>query len=168
MTDGCGDPSSVSPAEEQTEWTVERIDGDDPGMSVGGTVTFAKTVSDEDIRLFARSSGDTNRLHLDEDYAAESRFDGRIVHGALLSGHISAAIARLPGVPIILSQDAEFLAPAHPGEEVTAECEVVEDVGDRTYRLRTRLTDETDELLVDGEAVVLLDDGQEDDTEGGG
>lgn len=156
------------PAEDHPEWTVDRTDGTGPGLSVGVTVTFAKTVSDEDIHLFARSSGDTNRLHLDEDYAVESRFDGRIAHGVLLSGHISAAIARLPGVPIILSQEVEFLAPARPGDEVTAECEVVEDVGDRAYRIRTRLTDETDDLLVDGEAVVLLDDGQVDDTQVGG
>lgn len=161
--DGRGDSSVPSPPPAEPEWTVDRPGVDAADLSVGDTVTFVKELTEEDVRLFARSSGDTNPLHLDEEFATGTRFDGRIVHGALLSGLVSAAIARLPGVPILLSQDTEYLAPARPGESLTGDCEIVEDVGDRTYRLRTRVTDEADDMLVDGEAVVLVDEVDADD-----
>lgn len=142
----------------ESDWSVDRTADDVTALEPGETVAFEKRFSDEDVRSFAGVSGDTNRLHLDARYAEETRFGGRIIHGALLSGLISAALARLPGQPITISQDVEFLAPARPGTTLRSVCEVVEDVGGGTYRLRTRVVDETDEVLVDGEAVVLLDD----------
>lgn len=83
--------------------------------------------------------------------------------GHLLSGLIGASISRLPGVAVPLSRTVEFLAPGHPGEKLTAVCEVVEDLGDDTYRLRTRVANQDDDLLVDGEAMVVLDDLPSDD-----
>lgn len=161
--DGTGDPSGPSPSPSESEWTVDGTGVDAADLSVGDTVTFSKALTEEDLHLFARCSGDTNALHLDEEFATGTRFEGRIVHGTLLSGLVSAAIARLPGVPILLSQDVEYLAPARPGESLTGDCEIVEAVGDRTYRLRTRVTDEADDMLVDGEAVVLVDEVDADD-----
>lgn len=157
-SDGEGDSSAQSVPSPETGWTVDRPDVDAADLSIGDTVTFTKELTEEDVRLFACSSGDTNPLHLDDAFAAETRFEGRIVHGALLTGLVSAAIARLPGVPILLSQDVEYLAPARPGDSLTSDCHIVEDVGDRTFRLRTRVTDEADDMLVDGEAVVLVDE----------
>ncbi|WP_254769352.1 MaoC family dehydratase [Salinilacihabitans rarus] len=141
------------------DWEFERTVDDPNRIGVGDAVTFEKTLSDEDVRAFAHVSGDTNRLHLDEAFAAETRFGERIVHGTLVSGLISAALARLPGLTIYLSQDLEFRAPVGIGDRVAARVEIVEDLGNDQYRLETRIRDEDDDrTVIDGEAVVLIDD----------
>ena len=109
------------------------------------------------MKTFAEASGDTNRLHLDEEFAARTRFGERTVHGTLVAGLISAALARLPGLTIYLSQDLSFLAPVPLGERLTAECEVVEDLDNRRFRLTTAVLDGKDEPVIDGEATVVVD-----------
>ncbi|RQG98154.1 MaoC family dehydratase [Natrarchaeobius oligotrophus] len=141
------------------DWAFERTVDDPTRIDVGDTVTFAKTISDEDVRAFASISGDTNRLHLDDEFATETRFGERIVHGTLVSGLISAALARLPGLTVYLSQDLEFTAPVGIGDRVSARVEVVEDLGRDQYRLETTIRNEDDDAtVIDGEAVVLIDD----------
>ncbi|MES3518151.1 MAG: MaoC family dehydratase [Natronomonas sp.] len=157
-TDDCDDLASraeqrISPDENLPEWEVD-VDADED-LSVGDVVRFSKTLSEEDVERFAAASGDTNPLHLDEDWAEDTRFNGRIVHGTLAAGLISAALARLPGGVIYLSQDVEFRAPIRLGDRVTAEVEVVEDLGGGRYRLRTTVESDGD-LAIDGEAVVLI------------
>jgi acyl dehydratase len=147
-------------ADEETageEWTVERTVVDVEALGVGDEVRFAKRVTDEDVGAYARASGDTNRLHLDDDYADQTRFRGRIAHGGLVSGLISAALARLPGVTIYLSQDLKFVKPVRPGQRVEAVVEVVEALGDGRFRLSTTVYDEDEEAVVEGEAVVLVE-----------
>ncbi|AHF99954.1 acyl dehydratase [Halostagnicola larsenii XH-48] len=140
------------------DWDFERTVDDPAHISVGDTVTFEKTLTDEDVRAFAHSSGDTNRLHLDDEFAAETRFGKRIVHGTLVSGLISAALARLPGLTIYLSQDLEFRGPVGIDDRVSARVEVVDALGNDQYRLETLVRDEdADETVVEGEAVVLID-----------
>jgi CBS domain-containing protein/acyl dehydratase len=143
-------------AYEDDDWTFEYV-GHEDSIDVGDRLRFAKTLDDEEVREFADASGDTNRLHLDEEYAAGTRFGRRIVHGTLVAGTISAALARLPGLVIYLSQELSYLGPVDIGERVTAECEVVEDIGRDRYRLSTAVSDSDDETVVDGEAVVLAD-----------
>ena len=141
------------------EWEFERSVETPDAISVGDTVRFTKTLSEEDVATFAAASGDTNRLHLDDEFAEQTRFGGRIVHGTLVAGIISAALARIPGLTIYLSQDLRFLAPVEIGATVTAETEILEDLGDNKYRLRTDVIDQTDEeTVIEGEAVVLIDD----------
>lgn len=140
------------------EWEFERTVELPSEISVGDSVRFTKTLTDDDVLAFAGASGDTNRLHLEEDFAEETRFGGRIAHGTLVSGLISAALARLPGLTIYLSQDLQFLKPVSIGETLTAETEVLEDLGENKYRLRTDVTSEdTEEQVIKGEAVVLID-----------
>lgn len=143
-------------AYEDADWTFESY-GTDDGIDVGDHVTFAKTVSESDVRTFAEASGDTNRLHLDEAFAAATRFGRRIVHGTLVAGLISAALARLPGLTIYLSQEVSYRGPVDVGERVTARCDVVERLGERRFRLTTTVADSTGETVVDGQAVVLSD-----------
>jgi len=143
--------------EERPEWEVDCTEHRRDALSVGDRVRFAKTLTDADVRAFARSSGDTNPLHLDEKIAERTRFGGRIVHGTLASGLISAALARLPGLVVYLSQDIEFQNPVRIGDRATAECEIVEDLGDHRYRIATQVTTD-DATAIDGEAVVLLDE----------
>jgi len=141
------------------DWQFDRTVDDPDHISVGDTVTFEKALTDADVRAFAAVSGDTNRLHLDDEFAADTRFGERIVHGTLVSGLISAALARLPGLTIYLSQDLEFSGPVGVGDRVSARVEIVEDLGNEQYRLETVVRDEDDDAtVIDGEAVVLIDD----------
>jgi len=147
----------IEPDEDLAEWTVTLSEEDRTELGVGDRVEFTKTISDEDVKAFAAASGDTNPLHLDDEYAETTRFRGRIAHGTLVGGLISAALARLPGLVVYLSQDLEFHNPVRIGDRVTAECEIVEDLGNKQYRLTTQVKDE-EETVIDGEAVVLIDE----------
>ncbi|MCU4801526.1 MaoC family dehydratase [Halobacteria archaeon HArc-gm2] len=157
------DPTERIEADEDLpEWHVELSEDHPDRLGVGDRVEFTKTISDDDVRKFAAASGDTNPLHLDEEFASETRFKSRIAHGGLVGGLISSALARLPGLTIYLSQDLEFHNPVHIGDAVTAEVEIVEDLGNDQFRLTTRVVDAGD-VVIDGEAVVLIDDLPEDD-----
>ncbi|WP_302080003.1 MaoC family dehydratase [Salinibaculum rarum] len=145
-------PDTVEPGDDHAGWESD-VPAD---VAVGDTSRFTKTIHDEDVKRFAASSGDTNPLHLDEEFAEETRFSGRIAHGILVSGLISAALARLPGDVVYLSQDLEFLAPVEIGDRVTAACSIAEDLGNNQYRLTTTVTDGDGETVIDGEAVVLI------------
>lgn len=151
--------SDVEPAGDLPDWEFERSTEDYESFGVGDYATFTKTITDADIRRFATASGDTNPVHLDEAWAEQTRFEGRIAHGILVTGLVSAALARLPGGIIYLSQDTEFQAPVRIGDRLTATVEVVEDLGGGRYRLRTTVDQATDDdRVIDGEAVILVVD----------
>ena len=137
------------------EWDVA-FHGTDDELSVGDRIRFTKTLTEADVDRFAAASGDTNPIHLDDEWASETRFGGRIVHGILASGLISAALARLPGSVIYLSQDVEFRAPVRLGDRITADVEAVESLGGGRFRLRT-LVERGEDVVIDGEAVILVD-----------
>ncbi len=139
-------------------WSMDRSADTREELGVGEYVEFTKPLTDADVHAFAQASGDTNRLHLDERFAGRSRFGGRIVHGTLVGGLISAALARLPGLTIYLSENLEFKGPARIGSVLTARCEIVEDLGEDKYRLTARVTNADGTDLIDGEAVVLIDE----------
>lgn len=145
-------------AYEKDDWDVEGVGLDDHRINVGDRVEFSKTISEQDVRTFAAASGDTNRLHLDEEYANQTRFGRRIVHGTLISGLISAALARLPGVTIYVSQDLSFLNPTDTGDRLTAVCEVVKDLGRNKYQFTTDVVNEDGEPIIEGQAAVLIDE----------
>ena len=152
------DPTERIEADEDLpEWHVELSEDHPDRLGVGDRVEFTKTISDSDVRKFAAASGDTNPLHLDDEFASKTRFRSRIAHGGLVGGLISSALARLPGLTIYLSQDLEFHNPVHIGDAVKAEVEIVEDLGNDQFRLTTRVVDAGD-VVIDGEAVVLLDE----------
>ncbi|WP_159902678.1 MaoC family dehydratase [Salinirussus salinus] len=148
---------SVEAAEDLDSWDVSLAAEDANDLAVGDRFEFTKTISEADVASFAAASGDTNPLHLDDEFAEETRFRGRIAHGTLVGGLISAALARVPGLVIYLSQDLEFHSPVRIGDRVTAECEIVEDLGNDQFRLTTRVTN-GDEIAIDGEAVIMVDD----------
>jgi 3-hydroxybutyryl-CoA dehydratase len=126
-----------------------------PVASVGETAESAVTVTEETIEAYAELSGDDNPIHRDPEYASETMFGGRIAHGMLSAGPISAALADLPGDVIYLSQDLVFGNPVYPGDTVTATVEVVEDLGDDRIRVDTTAETDDGETVVSGEAVVL-------------
>ena len=95
-------------------------------LEIGMSRSLTKTIEDYDIRLFADVSTDRNPVHLDEDYAQETIFGGRIAHGMLTASLISAVIGeQLPGHgTVYMGQTLKFLAPVFPGDAVTAEVTV--------------------------------------------
>lgn len=127
-------------------------------LSVGQSATFAKTVSEADILMFAGVSGDTNPVHLDAEYAATTPFKERIAHGMLSAGLISAVLGtKLPGPgAIYVGQTLKFKAPVRIGDTVTAKAEVIElDPGKKRVVLRTTCAIKG-RTVVDGEATVMV------------
>jgi len=89
-------------------------------LEVGMSASMAKTVTEADVVLFAGVTGDFNPAHIDDEYAKASMFKGRIAHGMLSAGFISATLAmKLPGLGCIyMSQNMKFKAPVRIGDTV--------------------------------------------------
>jgi acyl dehydratase len=124
---------------------------------VGATATRTRTVQARDIELFTELTGDRNPLHYDERAAVESRFGGIIVQGGVTSGLLNAVVAEeLPGPgTVFLHVDWHFKAPVRPGDEITAEVEVLEAREDKPLtRLRTTITNQEGTVVLDGSALV--------------
>jgi 3-hydroxybutyryl-CoA dehydratase len=118
---------------------------------------LTKVITDRDIELFAEVSTDHNPVHLDDDYARDTIFEGRIAHGMLTAGLISAVIGeQLPGHgTIYMGQTLKFLAPVRPGDHVTATVTVAEiNLEKRRVRLDCACR-VGDKLVLKGEALVL-------------
>ena len=128
-------------------------------VSVGQSASLSKTISESDVYTFAGITGDLNPAHVNEEYARQSRFGGRIAHGLLSAGLISAAIAmKLPGPgTIYLGQTIKFQAPVRIGDTVTATVKVLSmDAARRRAVLETTCHNQKDALVITGEATVLL------------
>ena len=127
-------------------------------LQVGQSASLAKTITEADILLFSAVSMDTNPVHLDESAAKATPFGGRIAHGMLSAGLISAVLGtRLPGPgTIYLGQTLKFRAPVRIGETVTATAEVTAlDPAKRRATLRTTCT-VAGKPVIEGEATVLV------------
>ena len=125
-------------------------------LEVGMTATFAKTITEADIILFAGASGDNNAIHINDEFARGTVFGGRIAHGFLTASVISAAVAnRLPGPgAVYVSQQLNFRAPVRPGDTVSAIVRVKEVIGDRSRVVLETTCRVRGVVVVDGEALV--------------
>lgn len=127
-------------------------------LSLDQTVEYVKTVTSEDVQSFANITGDTNPVHLDAEYAAQTSFGQPIAHGMLSAGFISAAIGtQLPGPGCIyLDQSLKFRGPVFIGQQVLTRITVV-DINQRRKRvtLKTECLCEG-KLVVTGEATVMM------------
>jgi 3-hydroxybutyryl-CoA dehydratase len=126
-------------------------------LNVGDKAEFTKTIAESDIYLFAGVTGDLNPAHINEEYAQNTFFKGRIAHGMLLAGFISTVIGcQLPGPgSIYIGQDLKFRAPARIGDTVTAKAVVTEIIeGKNRVILETTCTNQEGVLLLDGHATV--------------
>ena len=126
-------------------------------LEVGQQASLVRTVDERDVQLFAAVSGDNNPVHLDATFAAESMFKERIAHGMFSGALISAAIAcNLPGPGTIsLGQQLKFTRPVKLGDTLTVQLEVLEKLPKNRVRIATRVFNQNDEQVVDGEAEVL-------------
>jgi acyl dehydratase len=127
----------------------------------GQTASRTRTVRERDIELFSELTGDRNPLHYDREAASRSRFGGIIVQGGVTSGLLNAVVAEdLPGPgSVFLHVDWDFKAPVRPGDEITAEVEVVEARQDKPLtKLRTTITNQEGTIVLDGSALVWTEE----------
>ncbi len=128
-------------------------------LQPGDKASRTTLISDEMIRAFASLTGDTNPIHLDDAYAAGTRFGRRIAHGMIAAGLISATLANdLPGPgTIYLSQTLQFKAPVYPGDTITTTVEVKSTRPDKPIvKLVTTCKNQDEVVVLEGEAVVLI------------
>lgn len=126
-------------------------------FQVGEKAEFSKTITESDIVLFAGISGDLNPLHLDEEHGKSTRFGGRIAHGVLTAGLVSASVTRLigPGY-VLLSMEHTFTAPVKIGDTITAEAEVHEkDNACEIVKVKTTCTNQRRETVLKGWARMM-------------
>ena len=127
-------------------------------LEEGMVDVFAKTITDADIITFAGISGDTNPVHLNHEFAAETIFEGRIAHGMLTASFISTVIGTKMTGPgcIYVSQNLRFKAPVRSGDTVTATCTVTKLIPEKRFiELKTVCT-VAGKPVVDGEATIMV------------
>jgi len=137
---------------------MNELDGYDiEDLNEGMSATFAKTITEADIVLFAGASGDNNAVHINEEFAQTTPFKGRIAHGVLTASVISAAIAgRLPGPgTIYLGQNLRFKAPVRPGDTVHATVTVKELIPEKGRVVLTTVCTVQGKVVIDGDALVM-------------
>jgi 3-hydroxybutyryl-CoA dehydratase len=127
-------------------------------LKIGQTATLSKTITEADVLMYGAVSHDTNPIHFDEEYAGQCRFGGRIAHGMLPAGLISAVLGtRLPGPgTIYLRQSLIFRAPVRIGQTVKA---IVEITGLNPSRKSATLSTRCvvkEQVVIEGEAVVMV------------
>lgn len=130
-----------------------------PTLTPGEKASRTQTITDEMVRTFATLTGDSNPVHLDDEYAATTRFGKRIAHGMLAASLISAALANdLPGPgTVYLSQTLQFKAPVYLGDTITAVIEVKSAREDKPIAtLITTCINQDNVTVLEGEAVVLF------------
>ncbi|MDG4717647.1 MULTISPECIES: MaoC family dehydratase [Thalassospira] len=127
-------------------------------LEVGLSASYGKTVTETDIVMFAGLSGDTNPVHLNEEFAQTTMFKGRIAHGMLSAGFISTVLGtRLPGPgTIYLSQNLQFKAPVRIGDTVTARVVVRELIPAKKRAILETNCYVGDTCVIAGEATVMV------------
>jgi 3-hydroxybutyryl-CoA dehydratase len=127
-------------------------------LKVGDSAQISKTITETDIGLFAKVTGDFNPVHLDQAYAEKTPFKGRIAHGILSAGFISNVLGNLlpgPGT-IYLSQEVKFLAPVRIGDTITVRVEVIELIPEKNRaKFKTTCTNQEGKEVIDGAALVM-------------
>ena len=128
-------------------------------IQVGDKEWIRRTITDADIANFAGVSGDFNPLHTDEEYAKETIFKGKIAHGFFTAALITNVVGnKLPGPGSgYLKQELRFLAPVRAGDTIMVMAEVIEKIEEKQrVRIRTTCTNQKGELVLDGEAALLM------------
>lgn len=127
-------------------------------LSVGMSASFAKTVSEADVVLFAGVSGDTNPVHINEEFAKNTMFKTRIAHGMLSAGFISAVLGtKLPGQgAIYMSQSLKFKAPVRIGDTVKATATVAEVIPEKKRVVMKTVCTVGETVVLEGEAMLMV------------
>lgn len=127
-------------------------------LAIGDSASHAKTITETDVYLFAGITGDLNPAHVNEQASSLTPFGGRIAHGILSAGLISAVLAmKLPGPgTIYLGQELKFTKPVRFGDTVTATCTVSELIPEKNIaKLDTICTNQNGQVVIQGTATVM-------------
>jgi len=145
------DANQVAPMDELHGFYIE-------DLSVGQTAIYAKTVTETDIVLFSGISGDLNPVHLNQEFAEGTQFEGRIAHGMLTASFLSTVIGtKLPGPGCIyISQSLKFRSPVRAGDTVQARATITEIFADKNRVAMKTVCMVGDRVVVDGEALILV------------
>lgn len=128
-------------------------------LYVGQSYSMTKSFTSEEVERFAEISGDNNLVHIDKEFAENSMFHGRLVHGFLTGSLFSAIIGtKMPGPgSIYLGQSMNFKRPVYHNQKVTATVTITEIRKDKPIvRLSTTCVNEAGETVIDGEAIVKV------------
>ncbi len=126
-------------------------------IAIGDTASFSKTITEHDVYAFAGLSGNFNPVHVDEEFARNTRFKGRIAHGLLAAGLISAVIGTaLPGAnAIYLAQELVFKSPVMFGDTLTATVEVIEKIeAKKRIIFKTLVTNQSGVVVIEGKDTI--------------
>jgi 3-hydroxybutyryl-CoA dehydratase len=127
-------------------------------LSIGMTASSSHVISDDDIRLFANISGDTNSVHISDDYAKKTIFKKRIAHGLISASFFSALFGtKLPGEGCVyVQQNLQFKRPVYIGDEVVALIEIISiDIQKRRVFFKTNCMVKN-KVVVDGSAEIYI------------
>ncbi len=127
-------------------------------LKIGQSAIFAKTITEADIVLFSGVTGDMNPVHVNEDFAKDTLFKGRIAHGMLTASLISTVLGmKMPGPGCIyISQDLKFLAPVYAGDTVYAHAVIEEIILERKRIICHTFAKVGDKLVCDGTAKMMV------------
>lgn len=126
-------------------------------LEIGMTAIYSRTITEADIVMFCGISGDTNPIHLNHDYAAQTRFRGTIAHGMLSATLISTVLGtKLPGPGVIyVSQDLRFRAPVRAGDTVLARATITDLIPEKKRVTLQTVCTVGRKVVIEGEAIVL-------------
>lgn len=132
-------------------------------IAVGDQASITRTITETDISLFAKITGDLNPLHINEEFAKKTVFKGRIAHGMLIASWVSAVLGtKLPGFgSIYISQTLRFMKPVRIGDTITTTVEVVKKIErdspkDPLIKLSTTCFNQKNQEVLTGEAVLIV------------
>ncbi len=121
-------------------------------INVGDRYTFSKEITKEDIITWVNMMGDDNPVHVDEDYAKETRFGNIIAPGIMIAGFISTVMTKATFGNVYSGQSLKFLKPVYVGDTITAVGEVIEKLEEKhRVVIRTECYNQRDELVITGE-----------------
>jgi len=127
-------------------------------LSIGDKAYFQKTITETDVYLYAGITGDLNPAHINQVEAEKTMFQGRIAHGMLTAGLVSAVIGmQLPGPgSIYLGQELKFMAPVRMGDTIKAEVEIIEKLDEKNrIKLNTICTNQNGVEVLKGIATIM-------------
>jgi len=129
-------------------------------LKVGDVVTVSVTITDEMVQMFSQCTGDTNPIHMSDEYASKTRFGKRIAHGMLTGGIISRVLAMNLGTGgIYLGQTLKFLKPVFINDTITVEIKVTSFRAERGIAsMTTYVKNQNGELVVKGDATIMIED----------
>ncbi|MAM87409.1 MaoC/PaaZ C-terminal domain-containing protein [Allohahella sp. A8] len=126
-------------------------------LEVGDTATYTKSLTEDQIILFAAMSGDVNPVHLDQDYAENTIFKGRVAHGMWSGALISAAIATVMPGPgsIYLEQSMKFRRPVKIHDTLTVNLKVEEKQTKNRVLISCKVCNQNNEVVLEGDARII-------------